>query len=202
MEKKLFSKTRPRDEAKGKFVDEDGADPGDADGADVVRALPLTFIGYYDRKDDDFVGARMNIGAGAFSAQQFVKDLNSVIAASAPAGAPRPGSPANAPQEPPPDADEQAPTPRPPRLLVWDWSNRPDVRSQRSVQSPATGPASGDRASRRGRESAMCASCWSPCLSRKYPASLSCNWRSFFRLARESCSTRLRLSWCRWAGPW
>lgn len=57
MEKKLFSKTRPWDEAKFKFVDEDGAEPGDADGADVVRALPLTFIGYYDRKEDDFVGA-------------------------------------------------------------------------------------------------------------------------------------------------
>jgi len=57
MEKKLFSKTRPWDESKGRFVDEDGAEPGDADGADVVRALPLTFIGYYDRKEDDFVGA-------------------------------------------------------------------------------------------------------------------------------------------------
>ena len=57
MEKKLFSKTRPWDEVKGSFVDEDGAESGDADGADVVRALPLTFIGYYDRKEDDFVGA-------------------------------------------------------------------------------------------------------------------------------------------------
>lgn len=57
MEKKLFSKTRPWDEAKGGFVDVDGAEPGDADGTDVVRALPLTFIGYYERKEDDFVGA-------------------------------------------------------------------------------------------------------------------------------------------------
>jgi putative ATP-dependent endonuclease of the OLD family len=57
MEKKLFSKTRPWSDAKGGFVDEDGAGPGDADGDDVVRALPLTFIGYYDRKEDDFVGA-------------------------------------------------------------------------------------------------------------------------------------------------
>ncbi len=57
MEKKLFSKTRPWDEAKGEFVDVDGAEPGDADGTDVVRALPLTFIGYYERKEDDFVGA-------------------------------------------------------------------------------------------------------------------------------------------------
>ena len=57
MEKKLFSKTRPWSDAKGGFVDEDGAEPEDADGDDVVRALPLTFIGYYDRKEDDFTGA-------------------------------------------------------------------------------------------------------------------------------------------------
>jgi putative ATP-dependent endonuclease of OLD family len=56
MEKKLFSKTRPWSDIKGGFVDEDGAEPEDADGEDVVRALPLTFIGYYDRKEDDFVG--------------------------------------------------------------------------------------------------------------------------------------------------
>lgn len=57
MEKKLFSKTRPWSDAKGGFVDEDGAEPEDADADDVVRALPLTFIGYYDRMEDDFVGA-------------------------------------------------------------------------------------------------------------------------------------------------
>ena len=57
MEKKLFSKTRPWSDAKGGFVDENGAEPEDADGEDVVRALPLTFIGYYDRKEDDFTGA-------------------------------------------------------------------------------------------------------------------------------------------------
>ncbi|MEL6596548.1 MAG: AAA family ATPase [Pseudomonadota bacterium] len=56
MEKKLFSKTRPWSDIKGGFVDDDGAEPGDADGEDVVRALPLTFIGNYDRKEDDFVG--------------------------------------------------------------------------------------------------------------------------------------------------
>lgn len=56
MEKKLFSKTRPWSDKKGKFVDEDGAVPEDADGDDVIRALPLTFVGYYDRKEDDFVG--------------------------------------------------------------------------------------------------------------------------------------------------
>ena len=56
MEKKLFSKTRPWDDSKGGFVDEDGAKPEDADSEDVVRALPLTFIGHYDRKEDDFVG--------------------------------------------------------------------------------------------------------------------------------------------------
>lgn len=57
MEKKLFSKTRPWSDAQGGFVDEDGAEPASADGADVVRALPLTFIGFYDRTEDDFVGA-------------------------------------------------------------------------------------------------------------------------------------------------
>ncbi|MEM7664137.1 MAG: AAA family ATPase [Pseudomonadota bacterium] len=57
MERKLFSKTRPWSDAKNGFVDEDGATPEDADGDDVVRALPLTFIGSYDRKEDDFVGA-------------------------------------------------------------------------------------------------------------------------------------------------
>lgn len=57
METKLFSKTRPWSDAKGGFVDEDGAEPEDADAEDVVRALPLTFIAYYDRKEDDFVGA-------------------------------------------------------------------------------------------------------------------------------------------------
>lgn len=57
MEKKLFSKTRPWSDDKGGFVDENGAAPTDADGEDVVRALPLTFIGYYDRREDDFVGA-------------------------------------------------------------------------------------------------------------------------------------------------
>lgn len=56
MEKKLFSKTRPWSDVKGGFVDVDGVVPEDADGEDVVRALPLTFIGYYDRKEDDFVG--------------------------------------------------------------------------------------------------------------------------------------------------
>lgn len=57
MEKKLFSKTRPWSDAKSGFVDEDGAAPEDADGEDIVRALPLTFVGYYARKEDDFVGA-------------------------------------------------------------------------------------------------------------------------------------------------
>lgn len=57
MEMKLFSKTRPWSDAKGSFVDEYGAEPGDADDPDVFRALPLTFIGCYDRKEDDFIGA-------------------------------------------------------------------------------------------------------------------------------------------------
>lgn len=56
MENKLFSKTRPWSDAKDGFVDEDGASPEDSDAPDVCRALPLTFIGYYDRNEDDFVG--------------------------------------------------------------------------------------------------------------------------------------------------
>ncbi|WP_417814422.1 ATP-dependent nuclease [Thalassospira alkalitolerans] len=56
MERKLFSKTRPWSDAKGGFVDDENAEPEDADVEDICRALPLTFIAYYDRKEDDFVG--------------------------------------------------------------------------------------------------------------------------------------------------
>lgn len=57
MEKKLFSKTRPWSDTKGGFLDVDGAVPEDTDVDDVCRALPLKFVGYYDRQEDDFVGA-------------------------------------------------------------------------------------------------------------------------------------------------
>lgn len=38
------------------FIDEGGAALNDADAPNVVWALPLVFIGRYDRSDDDFVG--------------------------------------------------------------------------------------------------------------------------------------------------
>ena len=57
MEKRLFSKTRPWSDVRGGFIDVDGAVPEDTDVADVCRGLPLSFIGYYDRKEDDFLGA-------------------------------------------------------------------------------------------------------------------------------------------------
>ncbi|MCO6187485.1 ATP-dependent endonuclease [Rhizobium sp. L1K21] len=56
MEKRLFSKTRPWSDKKGGFVDVEGAKPEDADAEDVCRALPLSFIGYYNRQEDDFAG--------------------------------------------------------------------------------------------------------------------------------------------------
>ena len=56
LERKLFPKTRPWSDASGGFIDEEGAAPADADGADVRRALPVTFLGWYDRSSDDFTG--------------------------------------------------------------------------------------------------------------------------------------------------
>lgn len=56
LERKLFSKTRPWSEAKGDFIDVEGAEPAHADAADICRALPVCFIGWYDRPDDDFFG--------------------------------------------------------------------------------------------------------------------------------------------------
>lgn len=52
--RKLFSKTRPWSESKGGFVDVEGVQPSDLDGADVERALPIVFMAWYDRKLDDF----------------------------------------------------------------------------------------------------------------------------------------------------
>lgn len=57
MEKKLFPKTRPWSDTKGGFLDVVGAVPEDTEVEDVCRALPLKFVGYYDRSEDDFVGA-------------------------------------------------------------------------------------------------------------------------------------------------
>ena len=54
--RKLFSKTRPWSESKGGFVDVEGVKPADLDGGDVERALPFVFLGWYDRKLDDFDG--------------------------------------------------------------------------------------------------------------------------------------------------
>jgi putative ATP-dependent endonuclease of the OLD family len=55
-ETKLFSRTRPWSDSRNGFIDVDGASPSDLDGADVCRALPLLFIGWYDRENDDFAG--------------------------------------------------------------------------------------------------------------------------------------------------
>jgi putative ATP-dependent endonuclease of OLD family len=56
MRRKLFHKTRPWSEEKQGFVDVDSAIPSDMDAPGVVRALPITFFGWYDRKTDDFEG--------------------------------------------------------------------------------------------------------------------------------------------------
>ncbi|WP_246688801.1 AAA family ATPase [Mesorhizobium sp. M4B.F.Ca.ET.143.01.1.1] len=53
-QRKLFSKTRPWSESKGGFVDVQGVKPSDLDGDDIERALPVVFMGWYDRKLDDF----------------------------------------------------------------------------------------------------------------------------------------------------
>ncbi|MDR3569170.1 MAG: AAA family ATPase [Candidatus Obscuribacterales bacterium] len=44
------------DEGKGEFVDESDGGPEMADGDSTVWALPIVFIGQYDRKEDDFIG--------------------------------------------------------------------------------------------------------------------------------------------------
>ena len=54
--RKLFGRTRPWNDQRGSFVDLEGANPADLDGADVSRALPVVFIGWYDRENDDFEG--------------------------------------------------------------------------------------------------------------------------------------------------
>lgn len=56
MRRKLFHKTRPWSEEKQGFVDGDGSTPSDTDAPGVIRALPITFLGWYDRKTDDFEG--------------------------------------------------------------------------------------------------------------------------------------------------
>jgi putative ATP-dependent endonuclease of the OLD family len=54
--RKLFHKTRPWSEEKQGFVDVDGSTPSDTDAPGVIRALPIIFLGWYDRKTDDFEG--------------------------------------------------------------------------------------------------------------------------------------------------
>ena len=56
MRRKLFHKTRPWSEETKDFVDVDGSTPSDTDARGVMRALPITFLGWYDRKTDDFEG--------------------------------------------------------------------------------------------------------------------------------------------------
>jgi len=55
-QRKLFGRTRPWSDQHGGFVDVEGANPADLDGADVCRALPVVFLGWYDRENDDFEG--------------------------------------------------------------------------------------------------------------------------------------------------
>jgi putative ATP-dependent endonuclease of the OLD family len=55
-QRKLFGRTRPWSDQRGGFVDVEGVDPADLDGADVCRALPVAFIGWYGRENDDFEG--------------------------------------------------------------------------------------------------------------------------------------------------
>ena len=54
MRRKLFHKTRPWSEQAQGFVDVEGSTPSDIDASGVIRALPITFFGWYDRKSDDF----------------------------------------------------------------------------------------------------------------------------------------------------
>lgn len=56
IQRKLFARTRPWSDQRNGFVDVEGANPADLDGADVCRALPVLFIGWYDRENDDFEG--------------------------------------------------------------------------------------------------------------------------------------------------
>jgi putative ATP-dependent endonuclease of OLD family len=55
-QRKLFGRTRPWSERRGGFVDVEGAEPAHLDEADVCRALPVVFIGWYDRANDEFSG--------------------------------------------------------------------------------------------------------------------------------------------------
>lgn len=56
LQRKHFGRTRPWSEAAGGFVDVEGVDPAQLDAPGVVRALPVLFFGWYDRKSDDFEG--------------------------------------------------------------------------------------------------------------------------------------------------
>lgn len=55
-QRKLFGRTRPWSDHREGFLDVEGANPADLDGTDVCRALPVIFLGWYDRQNDDFVG--------------------------------------------------------------------------------------------------------------------------------------------------
>jgi putative ATP-dependent endonuclease of OLD family len=55
-QRKLLARTRPWSDRRGGFVDVEGATPADLDGAGVCRALPVLFLGWYDRLKDDFAG--------------------------------------------------------------------------------------------------------------------------------------------------
>ena len=55
-QRRAFGRTRPWSDQRGGFVDVDGANPADLDGADVCRALPVVFLGWYDRHNDELEG--------------------------------------------------------------------------------------------------------------------------------------------------
>jgi putative ATP-dependent endonuclease of OLD family len=54
--RKLFGRTRPWSDQQNGFVDEQGVTPSDLDAPEVCRALPVVFLGWYDRENDDFEG--------------------------------------------------------------------------------------------------------------------------------------------------
>jgi putative ATP-dependent endonuclease of OLD family len=54
--RRFHSHLRRWDEPKGEFVDESDGGPEAADGENTAWALPIVFIGQYDRKEDDFIG--------------------------------------------------------------------------------------------------------------------------------------------------
>jgi putative ATP-dependent endonuclease of the OLD family len=55
-QRRFYRHLRRWDETRKRFVDEGDGGPEAADGAGTEWALPIVFIGHYDRKEDDFIG--------------------------------------------------------------------------------------------------------------------------------------------------